>query len=300
MSDDLRSAFEAAAIPESGETAAPSTPSATEQLAAQPEPAGTPEPEASTGSTEPSTPQGDDLRSYLESVKGAHPEQAEVIDRIHREMEAAWTPKLQRAAELEKQFGSEDIASDLEFVRRVNEVARVSPAAAAQMLEDARQHLLRQQGAPPAPSAYPPPAPEPEGMEWASEGERYLYQQQQQILAWQQQQQIAHNQAMMEREFQAIQQEFGREVPQAQREAAAQWCIDRRLGADAIGIAWRGLYGAQLSRQLGRDEGAQVGAQKAALGNRPSNIAPPASQPAPEPKSLREAVAMLGYGIREE
>jgi hypothetical protein len=292
--EGFREAVQAASEPEGDTSAQAVTPetSATETLAAQPE-QGTPERETPPGDTEQSTAPDSDLRSYLEKRKAERPELADEIDAIHREVQRGLTPKLQEAAELRRQM-EQFSGIDPEvgaFMRQVNELALVNPAAARDLWDQAKQQLF----GPAAPAE--PQAAMPEDWEFATETERSLYQRMQtleqklnQTEAWKQQETEARNRALMARTFEEIKNEFGQEVPQSQREAAAKFCVDTGLGPDKIGIAWRGLYGVQAARQAGRNEAAGLVERKAAMTPGPSAITTPPAGPLPEPKSLREAI----------
>lgn len=287
---------------ESGDTAAEaSTPEAPaqEQLAAEPEKGstGTQEP---ASDTETATAAADDLRSYIERRKAERPDLAEEIDRTYRDMQAAFTPKLQEAAELRKQFDGLDPEAAA-FYRQVNEIALVDPAAAAALWRQAEQQLF---GAPPPPENDPWQTP-PEDLEFATETERVLYQRlqaleqrQQSQDAWKQQETATRNQALMQRQFDEIKQEFGQDVPQDQKEAAARFCLQNRLDASKIGMVWRGLYGTQAARQMGRNEAAGFVERKAAMTPGPSSIAnPPPVEDDPSQGTLREVLERAG-GMR--
>src|SRR5438046_2102813 len=115
-------------------TPTPETPST-------PEPqTGSPEQQQSSADTAPSTGSDIDLRSYLEKRKAERPELAEEMDRIHREFQGQLTPRLQEAADLRKQFEGID-PSDVQFLRQVQELAAISPQAAATLWDQARQNL---------------------------------------------------------------------------------------------------------------------------------------------------------------
>lgn len=272
-------------------TATPET-SATEQLAAEPV-QGSTERETPASDTATATAPDDDLRSILEASKAAHPELSDQIDAIHKEFQRGLTPKLQEAAELRRQM-EQFSGLDPEvgrFMRQINELALTDPQAAAALWDQAKEQLFGPV------SPIDPPVETLEGWEFATETERALYQRMQALEqklgateAWKQQETAARNQALMARTFEEIKTEYGQEVPQDQRENAARWCLQHKLGAESIGVAWRGLYGAPLARQAGRNEAAGLVERKAAMTPGPSAITTPPAGSLPEPKSLREAI----------
>lgn len=272
-----------------GDTSANDTPetSALETLAAAPEQGDTGSQPPSADTSAKDTGPEDDLRSYLEKKKAERPELAEEMDRIHREFQSQLTPRLQEAAELRKQFEGLDPA-DAQFLRQVNEMALVNPQAAAQMLENARQQLL---------GAYSVPEVQaPEEWEFATPMEQRQYQELQELKAWRAQEETARTKADMEQQFTAIGKEFGQEVPYEERQAAARYCLEKQIHPSQIGLVWKGMYGLQQAKRLGRDEASSVIERKSGLHPGPSGITMPPPAPAPEPKTLREALEQAAAG----
>lgn len=247
-----------------------------------------PETEATTGAPEAATEapaDEDDLRSFLEQTKAANPEQAAVIDRIHRELQGAFTPKLQQAAELRKQF--EGMTPELAaWSRQMNELAATDPARAAEALMAEAERLRGYQQA----------APVAEEPEFVTDAERILWdrtQRQDQII----QQIVAErNERIVESQFSALEKQVG-EIPYEERFRVLQAMAQDRAEPQLVGRYWKDLY-FDKALQKARDQAAGVVQKKAGMAPPPSAVANRAGEgAAPPPKTFEEA-AMAEFRSR--
>lgn len=221
----------------------------------------------------------DDLRSYLERTKAANPDQAAVIDRIHRELEGAWTPKLQQAAELRKQY--EGVSPELAgWVRQLDQLAASSPAeaAAALMAEANRLQGLQQAAA---------PAEEPD---FATDYDREVWHEVQELKQLKQTIIAERNEAVVDRELAAVGKKLGLEIPFEEKDRVVREMVKDGAPASMAGRYWKDLY-FDRALQAATDRAAGVVAQKAGMAPAPSATANRAGQGAPPPPaSFDEAI----------
>ena len=228
----------------------------------------------------------DDLRSYLEQTKAANPEQAAVIDRIHRELQGAFTPKLQQAAELRKQF--EGITPELAaWSRQMNELAATDPSRAAEALRAEAERLRGFQQAPAAVDA-PEFTTDVEQMLWekTQQQDRVI----QQILA-------ERNERVVNQGFSALEKQLGADIPYEERYAVLAAMGRDRAAPEHVGRYYKDLY-FDKALQRARDQAAGVVQRKAGMAPPPSAVASRAGEgAAPPPKSFEEA-AMAEFRAR--
>jgi hypothetical protein len=227
-----------------------------------------------------SEPQGeDDLRSYLERTKAANPDQAAVIDRIHRELEGAWTPKLQQAAELRKQY--DGITPELAgWVRQLDQLAASSPAeaAAALMAEAQRLQGLQQAAA---------PVEEPD---FATDYDREVWHEVQELKQLKQTILAERNEAIVDRQLADVGKKLGLEIPFEEKDRVVREMVKDGAPASMAGRYWKDLY-FDKALQRARDEAAGVVTRKAGMPPPPSATANRAGQGAPPaPASFDEAI----------
>jgi hypothetical protein len=252
----------------------------TEAVAESPE---TPEAESTeTPSLDTSQePQGeDDLRSFLERTKAENPEQAAVIDRIHRQLEGAWTPKLQAAAELRKQYEGVDpeLAS---WARQMNELASTNPAEAAAALMAEAQRLQGQQQA----------APVVEEPDFATDYDREVWHEVQELKALKQQILAERNEAIVDRQLADVGKALGMEIPYEQKDRVVREMVKDGAPASMAGRYWKDLY-FDVAIQRAKDEAAGVVTRKQGMSPPPSALANRAGTGAPPPPAtFDEAIA---------
>lgn len=221
----------------------------------------------------------DDLRSFLEQTKAANPEQAAVIDRIHREMQGAFTPKLQAAAELRKQF--EGMTPELAaWSRQMNELAATDPARAAEALMAEAERLRGYQQA----------APTMEAPEFATDVEAQLWEKTQQQDRVIQQIVAERNERIVNQEFSALEEKLGAKIPYEERYRVVAAMSRDHAAPEAAGRYWKDLY-FDRALQMAKDQAAGVVQRKAGMAPAPSAVADRAGiAPPPEPKSFEEAM----------
>jgi hypothetical protein len=233
-----------------------------------------------------SEPQGeDDLRSYLERTKAANPDQAAVIDRIHRELEGAWTPKLQQAAELRKQY--EGVTPELAgWVRQLDQLAASSPAeaAAALMAEAQRLQGLQQAAA---------PVEEPD---FATDYDREVWHEVQELKALKQTILAERNEAIVNAQFTELEKQVG-EIPYEERHRVVQEMVKDGAPPSMARRYYRDLYFDKVAQKI-RDEAAGIVTRKAGMAPPPSAVADRAGQGAPPPAASFDEDIMREFRAR--
>jgi hypothetical protein len=233
-----------------------------------------------------SEPQGeDDLRSYLERTKAANPDQAAVIDRIHRELEGAWTPKLQQAAELRKQY--EGVTPELAgWVRQLDQLAASSPAeaAAALMAEAQRLQGLQQAAA---------PVEEPD---FATDYDREVWHEVQELKALKQTILAERNEAIVNAQFTELEKQVG-EIPYEERHRVVQEMVKDGAPPSMARRYYRDLYFDKVAQKI-RDEAAGIVTRKAGMAPAPSATADRAGQGAPPPAASFDEDIMREFRAR--
>jgi hypothetical protein len=213
----------------------------------------------------------DDLRVILERAKAQNPEQAAVIDAIHREFQRGLTPKLQQAAELRKAYEGVDpgLAS---WARQMNELASTNPAeaAAALMAEANRLQGLQQA------------APQVEEPDFATDYDREVWHEVQELKQLKQQILAERNEAIVDRQLADVGKQLGMEIPYEQKDRVVREMVKDGAPASMAGRYWRDLY-FDVAMQRVRDEAAGVVSKKAGMSPPPSALASRAGTGAPPP-----------------
>lgn len=262
---------------------------------AQSEPQGTPEPTQPTGNESeqtgtPQTPTPDDdfpqgIREYLEQ----NPDHRAIAEQLNRQFQSAFTPKLQKAAELQKMVDGLD-PETLNGIRYLQQMASQDPARAAMYLRQQADLLHQAQAEQAAPVADDPY----DGYEPATDVEAFALQKIREMDQWRQRQE----QEAVQRQLQAevgqirhqateISKEFGIQI--ADHEIARAWDISRQTG-----LPFRNAFFALQQEQLlpkmlqrARDEASSVVNQKASTAGIPSNLTPRTSDVGPQgPRGL--------------
>jgi hypothetical protein len=204
------------------------------------------------------------VRDYL--VK--NPDHQQIVDMVNREMKSAWTPKLQAAAELQKQYEGLDV-NVAAAVRHLQQLIQTDPRNAAEYL---RQQAVLLEGTQ-NPQAQPV---SPETPEFATDVEELLYKEVQALRQWQQEQSSQYAQVQQQTKAVAVQQEFGKleaefgvQVPIEAR--AHAWELSEATGGklsvtDAYFALNRNTLLPTLT-QKARDEASGIVQQKAGLVN---------------------------------
>jgi hypothetical protein len=235
--------------------------------------------------TSSETQEADDLRSYLEQAKAANPEQAAVIDRIHREMQGAWTPKLQKYADLQKQY--EGVTPELAgWVRQLDQLAASSPAeaAAALMAEAQRLQGLQQAAA---------PVEEPD---FATDYDREVWHEVQELKALKQTILAERNEAIVNAQFTELEKQVG-EIPYEERHRVVQEMVKDGAPPSMARRYYRDLYFDKVAQKI-RDEAAGIVTRKAGMAPPPSAVADRAGQGAPPPAASFDEDIMREFRAR--
>lgn len=172
---------------------------------------------------QPATPPADDdipqsVRDYL----AQNPDHAPIVENLNRQFKAAFTPRLQEAADLRKQFEGID-PNVIGAVRHLQQLIQTDPRNAAEYLRQQAQLLEGAQN----PEAASPPANAFDQYEPATEVEALLLRQVQELNAWKEQQTAQFQQVQRQQQvvqinadFAKLEQELGVQVPVEQRAAA--------------------------------------------------------------------------------
>jgi hypothetical protein len=177
--------------------------------------------------TQPTTPADDELPQPIREYIEKNPDHKTIADELNRQFKAAFTPKLQEAAELRKQYEGIDpqVAA---AVRHLQQLIQTDPRNAAEYLRQQAQLLEGTQ----APEAQ---ATIPNQPEFATDVEEMLYKEVQELRRWQQEQSQFTQQTRQQQEairvrneFAKLQQELGVEVPV--EEMARAWELSEAAG----------------------------------------------------------------------
>jgi hypothetical protein len=197
-----------------------------------------------------------------------------------KQLQSSYTQRMQEVAEKQRAFEGIDEGS-AEWLKTVNGLLRTDPVMAAQMLENEakRQRSLVQQ-----------PTPEPPPIEFLSDGERYLYEQNRQLAQQLSQLELSRQRAEVEQIFAKLEQEAGRPIKFEERQRVAQWCQQTGIGNPEY--AWK-ILNYEQAVQRGRDEQAGLMQQKSSMGAAPQNVASREAPPGDRtPRTQREAIQM--------
>ena len=228
--------------------------------------------EVSSTASAPAEP--DNLRALLDAKKQAHPDLADTIDAIHRELQGGFTPKLQEAAELRRKLEGIDDGV-LDWARNFRVTHSHSPAAARQMLQDALAEMESYEN----PST---PVDPYEELGYQSEVERRLAEESRalkgelaEVKQYMIQQQAAALAATADKHFAELAVKFG-EIPFEQKRAIEIQRGQLNLPAEMIPVLWKGMFGAELIEKRAIEQA--MSGQKQGIGPPPSSLA---SKPAP-------------------
>jgi hypothetical protein len=274
--EDLRTMLEAA----STGNEAPTTPEPTPQPGNDVTPLDTPQ----VPTPEDDTPQS--IRDYLSQ----NPDHRAVVDLVNREMKAAFTPKLQEAAELRKQLEGLD-PNTLQAIRYLDELSRTNPTAAANYLRQQAEALAGSQS--PEPSHADPYA----AYEPATDVEAFALQKIREMDAWKQQleqtqeRQRLEAQAVQARsDFEKFESQYGIQMDWNQK--AMVWDQAMKSGMGVSDILFLRHKDAILQREIqrARDEASSVVQQKASAFGVPGNITPRVPDGGPQLKSIGDFI----------
>ena len=260
MSEDLRGLHDALTADlgdggDQGDTtpaAAPETPAATTEG-------------QDSGNQGATPPAGDEPEALLsDEERKANPWLAE----REKQMQAAMTRATQRAAEQAKAYEGID-PTEADWVRQFKQAQQFNPALARQMAEQLAQQFATESAS--ASSA----APE---FEWASDGERLLWERQQRQDQFIQEMRLDQQRQEAERQFAALERDFGAISPQQRYQVVERMTQlshpEKPIPLSMIPEFYRGMFGYQQALTRGRNEAASVVAVKNGIGPPPGGVTP--------------------------
>lgn len=189
----------------------------------------------------------------------------------YRQMQASFTPRLQEAAELRRQYEGVDPAV-LDAVRQYQNLLTTNPFEAREYLSQQQAWLdqqlqLQQQPQDPFANVNPVTETEEALVNWG----RQMYAQQQQQQVFFQQQEFARRQEAVGRKFAELESAHKTTIPIEDRNAAIALC--QQTGCSDVATAWKALN---------YDRAVQKGVQKGAaiVKNKQTQPAPPTNRQA--------------------
>lgn len=214
----------------------------------------------------------DDLPASVREYLAQNPNAQEAVDLINREMKAAWTPKLQEAAELRKRFDGLD-ESVVQAVRHLQTLAQNDPKNAAHYLRQQAELLDGPQGQ--GQTVTPTNAADPyANLVPASDVEELLLNKFRAMEQQLQQQQMQQKVVAVRSEFASLQKELGVEIP-VEAQAKAWEFSEKSGGQISVSDAFFALNRTTLLPSLiqkAKDEASGIVERKAA-GSAPGVIA---------------------------
>jgi hypothetical protein len=201
------------------------------------------------------------LQELLARRKQEHPELADTVDAIYKELQGGYTKKFQTLAEQRKQLEG----VDLTLVDTLRQFQQLSPAQQVQWLEY-QADLLKQSQA---------QDPNPQESEFAEvEGilPDWLIEEIKLNRMSRVEQQKAKIAADIERSFTALQNEVGREIPPEEREHVFTFLTKRNLAVEDIPWVYRALN-FDKAEKIGIEKARQIREQKETAPQPPSSTA---------------------------
>lgn len=176
----------------------------------------------------------------------------------YRQMQAAFTPKLQEAARLREQFGDIE-PSVVEAAREYDRLLKTNPVAARQFLAEQQayidQYLGVQQQQDPFANVEPLTDTEAALVNVA----RDMWQQLQQFQLQNKQTQFQAEREARERTFAQLEQEYKTKIPLEHKQQVERMC--QQTGCKDVGLMWKALN-FETARKKGADEASRVAQKK--------------------------------------
>lgn len=190
------------------------------------------------------------------------------LQAAYKQMQAAFTPRLQEAANLRNQWGDIDPAVG-QAARVYNDLLRTDPFAAREFLiaqqQQIEQHIGMQAPQPDPYANVEPLTPTEQALLNAG---RQQYQQMQQLQYIAQQHQFRAQQEAVERQFAQIETKYKTTIPLEDRHEV--WEFMRSTGTRSVDAAWKALN-FDKAMQKGVQKGAAVVQKKQGLPAPPTN-----------------------------
>ena len=233
---------------------------------------GTPQNGEVTGNEVAASTPVDDYPETIKAYLEQNPNAKDVAEVLNREFKSAFTPKLQRAGELEKLVEGLD-PQTIQGIRYIHQLAQNNPRQAAEYLRQQAELLYT----PPAPTADPYANIEP-----ATDAEALLLQKARELETWRAQQEQAVAQITMQQranevkaEVNQIEKEYGVTIPLHDQERLWQMSDATGLSiTDAFFAANRSSLLPKLL-QKAKDEASAIVSQKVSgVGGNPGNVSP--------------------------
>jgi hypothetical protein len=200
-----------------------------------------------------------------------------VLQEQYRQMQAAFTPRLQEAAQLRQQYGDLEPAV-VEAAKEYDRLLRTDPYAARQFLAQQQQYIDQQLGLQSQQDPF-------NGIEPLTDGEsallnvaRQLWGEVQDLKINSQRSQFQAQQQTVERTFAQLEAQYKTQIPLEEKQRVQAEA--RRLGTDNVEMVWKALN-FDNARKKGADQAARTVQQKkkspAPPANRQQRSAAPAS-----------------------
>lgn len=176
-----------------------------------------------------------------------------VLREQYRAMQAAFTPRLQEAAQLRQQFGDLEPAV-VDAAREYDRLLRTDPYAAMSFLDQQRQFLAQQFGVqePQDPFSGIEPLTDTEAR--LVDIARQMWQDNQQLKHQSRQSQFQAQQQAVERTFAQLEAQYKTTIPLEEKQRVQAEA--RRLGTDNVEVVWKALN-FDNARKKGADEAAR-------------------------------------------
>lgn len=172
----------------------------------------------------------------------------------YRQMQAAFTPKLQEAAQLRQQFGDIE-PSVVEAAREYDRLLKNNPVAARQFLAEQQAYIDQYIGIPQQqdPFAGVEPLTETEGV--LVDVARQMWQQLQQFQLQSKQAQFQAEREARERTFAQLETQFKTKIPLEDKQRVERMC--QQTGCQDAGLMWKALN-FDTARKKGADEASRT------------------------------------------
>jgi hypothetical protein len=200
----------------------------------------------------------------------------------YRQMQAAFTPKLQEAAQLRQQYGDLEPAV-VEASREYARLLQTDPYAAVEYLEQQRNYLSQQLGVQQPQDPFAGVEPLTDGEARFLEVGRQMWQTIQTLTQQNQRSQFQAQQQTVERTFAQLEAQYKTTIPLEEKQKVQAEA--RRLGTDNVEMVWKALN---------FDKAKQRGADEASRSVKPKKKSPPP----PQNRQQRSSTAPASTGKR--
>jgi hypothetical protein len=172
----------------------------------------------------------------------------------YREMQKAFTPRLQEAAQLRQQYGDLEPAV-VDAAREYDRLLRSDPYAAMEYLEQQRNYIGQQLGVQQQQDPFAGVEPLTDGEAALLNVSRQMWQTLQQLTIDNKQSQFQAKQQTVERTFAQLEAQYKTKIPLEEKQKVQAEA--RRLGTDNVEMVWKALN-FDKAKKRGADEAARV------------------------------------------